>query len=131
MGTLRLDTDTETGQRLLPVLVDELSRDEPQRPFISVPISSDLEVGFKDISYGVLARAANRCAWWMESSFGRSVVFRTIYASLESYDVRHAILILAAVKTGHKVSFVFQPKAIEYLLTLILVDVLLLIQQQT
>ena len=90
------------GKRLIPSLIDQLARDEPDNPWISVPVSSNLADGFRDISYSILANAVNRAAVWIESRCGRSTDFGTLlYIGLN--DARYFIFFAAAVKTGYKV----------------------------
>lgn len=91
------------GERLLPCLIDQLARDEPQSPWISVPVSTDLADGFKDITYFTLANAVNRAAHWIHSQCGRSIDFETL-PYIGPNDARYFILFAAAVKTGYKVS---------------------------
>ncbi|KAL8980929.1 MAG: hypothetical protein Q9205_004133 [Flavoplaca limonia] len=89
------------GKRLIPSLIDQLARDEPDNPWTSVPVSSNLADGFRDISYSILANAVNRAALWIESRCGRSADFGTLlYIGLN--DARYFIFFAAAVKTGYK-----------------------------
>ena len=50
-----------------------------------------------------VSQAVNKCAYWLEDLIGRSTVFETLsYMGLP--DLRYAIVFLAAVKCGYKVS---------------------------
>ena len=91
------------GRRLLPVLVDEISRDDPDRIFISLPLTSNPEDGFRDISYRSFANAINRAAWWLESKLGKGQNFETLAYTAPS-DIRYPIIAYAAIKAGYKVS---------------------------
>ncbi len=91
------------GRRLLAPLVDEIALTEPKRTFVSVPRSADLHDGFEDISFSTFATAINRCAWWIEKELGKSETFETI-GYLGPIDLRYPILLVAAIKTGYKVS---------------------------
>jgi hypothetical protein len=93
----------ECGRRLLPTLIDERARTCPEQSFASIPLSSDVRDGFRDVSYLELANAINRCAWWMDGEIGRGRCFETL-AYMGSTDLRYAIILIAAIKTGHKVS---------------------------
>ena len=104
MASSILEYPQGCGRRLLPVLVDELAETDPKKPFISLARTSDTREGFKNITFGVFARAINRCAWWIEGNLGRGLDFPTIFTYLGPQDLRHAILVLAAHKTGYKVS---------------------------
>jgi len=95
----------DCGHRLLPVLVDELAANEPHKVFISVGRTGDAKDGFIDVTFGAFARAINRCAWWIEGTLGRDSSFQTLFTYLEPQDLRHAVLIFAAIKTGYKVKF--------------------------
>ena len=90
------------GERLMTAIIDDVSKSDPQRCFMSIPRSSDLKDGLRDISYAVIARAIDRCAWWMESLLGRGVDFPTIATYLNPMDFRHVILIFGAIKAGYK-----------------------------
>ena len=59
--------------------------------------------GLEDISYASIARAIDRCVWWMEGRLGKGVKFPTIAAYLNSMDLRYPILISGANKTGFEV----------------------------
>ena len=50
-----------------------------------------------------IARAVNKPAWWIEMNLGRSTVFETV-AYIGPPCLRFAIVFLAAVKCGFKVS---------------------------
>ena len=93
------------GQRLLPSLVDDIALSDPQKPYISIALTANPVDGFTDVSFGTFARAVNRCSWWIEENLGQSHDFDTIFTYLPDHDLRHAILVLAAIKTGYKVSF--------------------------
>lgn len=96
-------TGPDYGRRLLPVLVDEISRDDPERVFVSIARSSMPEDGFKDITYRSFANAINKAAWWLEENLGRSQNFEVLAYAGPS-DVRYPIIVYAAVKVGYKVS---------------------------
>lgn len=96
------DPPSDCGRRLLPTLVDEIANTDPERPFISVPRSLDLRDGFVDITYSTFAKAINRCSWAIERVIGRSQDLKTLLY-IGPLDIRYLIILLAAVKTGHKV----------------------------
>ena len=91
------------GHRIIADLIDQRAREDPQRPFWSLPRSSNLADGFRDIGYGSVARAINRTAWWLEEIVGKSTTFETL-AYMGPPDLRYAVLTVAAQKTGHTVS---------------------------
>ena len=89
------------GQRLLPQLLDELSRSTPGRLYASYPRSVDIAQGFNDVTFQGMARAVDAFAWWIEETLGRSNSFETL-SYLGVSDLRTAIIFLAAVKCGYK-----------------------------
>ncbi len=95
-------TNPDYGRRLLPVLVDEIARNDPQRPFVSLPRSSNPEDGFEDVTYHSFANAINRAAWWLETKLGKSQNFEVLAYTGPS-DIRYPIIAYAAVKAGYKV----------------------------
>lgn len=79
----------ECGKRLLPVIIDQLAHEDPDRPWGSIPRNDyDLSQGYTDISYAAFANAINKLAWMVEKSVGRSDHFETI-AYLGTSDVRY------------------------------------------
>lgn len=93
---------TDYGRRLLPTLIDERASSEPSKPFAAIPKSSDVRDGFIDIGYHELARAINRCSWWLENKLGKGRSFETV-GYLGILDLRYTILMFACVKVGYKV----------------------------
>lgn len=97
----------DCGRRLLPVVIDQLARDDPERPWASFPIDDwNLSAGYEDISYRRLAGAINKLAHFIADHVGRSAPgkFETI-AYLGVSDVRYHLLQMAVTKTGHRVLF--------------------------
>ncbi|KAI0505126.1 acetyl-CoA synthetase-like protein [Xylaria bambusicola] len=91
--------------RLLPVEIDEIARNDPQRPWASIPMTdNDLSRGYEDISYEVLANAINKLAWIIDSAIGQSTSFESM-AYLGITDLRYHMMQMAACKTGHQVLF--------------------------
>ena len=89
--------------RLLPQVVDNLSRSDLTGVYATFSLSSDLSRGFRDITMLEISQAVNKLAWWVEMNLGRSTVFETIAYTGPS-DLRYAIVFLAAVKCSYKVS---------------------------
>ncbi|RYP43923.1 hypothetical protein DL768_009554 [Monosporascus sp. mg162] len=101
----RKSSPPKCGKRLLPAVIDELARDEPSRPWASIPIDDwDLSHGYEDVSYDTFANAINKLAWFIVNSIGRSSTFETI-AYLGAPDIRYHMIQMASCKTGHKVLF--------------------------
>ena len=95
--------ETNYGHRLIPQLIDERAVLKPQGSVWSLPKSSNLADGFRDISYGQVARAINKVAWWIDEQIGKSTTFEKL-AYIGPPDLRYSILTIAAQKTGHTVS---------------------------
>lgn len=90
------------GCRLLPTVVDETARSQPDLPYAYVPISSNVGDGFKPVSFSDIAAATNHMAFWIQQNLGLSTSFDTItYMGLG--DLRYVAVVLAAVKCGYKV----------------------------
>ncbi|RYO79002.1 hypothetical protein DL762_008392 [Monosporascus cannonballus] len=101
------------GRRLLPAVIDGLARDEPGRPWASIPIDDwDLSHGYEDVSFGTFANAINKMAWFIINSIGRSSTFETI-AYLGTPDIRYHMIEMASCKTGHKVLFSSQLNSLD------------------
>lgn len=91
------------GHRLIPQLIDERAKINPHGSVWSIPKSSNLADGFGDISYGQVARAINKTAWWIDERIGKSTTFENL-AYIGPPDLRYSIFTIAAQKTGHTVS---------------------------
>ena len=106
------------GRRLVPHIIDEYANVNPRKVFASYPRSSNLQDGFRDVNYLQLANAINACAWWIEAQVGKGHNFETL-AYIGPSDLRYAILTVAAIKTGYKVSPVTSAHT---LMTLLLIE---------
>lgn len=91
------------GLRLMPSVLDDLAKSSPNKLFASIPKTSDVTQGFRDITAADFARCVNFTATWLENKFGCSDDFETI-AYVGIGDLRGAVIFLAAVKCGYKVS---------------------------
>jgi hypothetical protein len=97
------DETQDYGARLVPQVADQLAASSPSKIYASIPRGSDISDGFRDVTVLELVSAVNDMAWWIEENYGRSDVFATI-AYMGVSDIRYAIVFLAAVKCGYKVS---------------------------
>lgn len=90
------------GERLVVQVVDELAEDTPERVYATVTKSPfDIEQGFRNISFRELAGAVNTTAWSISEQVGTSSDFGVV-AYLGVSDVRYAVYLFAAIKTGHQ-----------------------------
>ena len=94
--------DTRYGERCLPGVLDEISSTDPHRLYAVVPHSTELERGFRDVSFKEIAHCANYLAHLLEKDIGRSADSDTV-AYLGVPDLRNVVVFLAAVKCGYKV----------------------------
>lgn len=102
-----MSTRPAYGRRLVPQVLDELATTDPRRVYAAIPKTADVKDGYRDITVAGLARCVNFMARWIETKFGRSDCFETItYVGLS--DLKGIVTLLAAIKTGYKVSF--QPR---------------------
>lgn len=101
MGSL--GTTPQFGRRLIPILIDEAARERPDDSFAFVARSSNPEDGCQTVTYSQFANAINSCAFWLEAQVGRSKRFDTL-AYFGRSSLISCILLIAAIKTGHKVS---------------------------
>lgn len=93
---------TPAVRELTPTIVDRLAREQPDKIYLSV--AKDARgVEYEDINFRSFARAVNRCAWWIQDRIGDTKDVRPIFAMLPPQDIRHGVLVLAAVKTGNVV----------------------------
>jgi acyl-coenzyme A synthetase/AMP-(fatty) acid ligase len=86
------------------MVIDERARDNHKRPYASIPNSNNVKDGFRDITYRTFANAINRCAIWLKDEIGISTSFEAM-VYIGPADLRYQILCMAAVKTGHVVSW--------------------------
>lgn len=92
------------GERLVVSVVDELAERTPDRVWATISKSSyEIDEGFRDITFRDLATGVNHVAWLNHQQFGKSDGFEVI-AYLGVSDVRYALYMFGAIKTGHQVS---------------------------
>ncbi|KAI0481939.1 hypothetical protein GGR56DRAFT_684376 [Xylariaceae sp. FL0804] len=102
------------GRRLLPQVVDDIARDEPEREAFSVPRSSDPADGWRPVTFKAYANAVNHVAHRIieecgtppsppssSSSSSPDASFPTI-AYIGPNDARYVVVVLAAAKAGYK-----------------------------
>ncbi|KAH9866909.1 hypothetical protein IAQ61_007498 [Plenodomus lingam] len=92
------------GRRLVPNIIDDNARNQPNRACFSIPKCDALEHGFRDITWRMYANAINKTAYFIEREIGRSTSFETVMY-LGFPDIRCFIILVALIKTGHKALF--------------------------
>jgi hypothetical protein len=98
-----LSENDVVGNTLFAQHVDNLARLQPNRPFVSFPKTNRLADGFRDITWRIFGNAVSRAAHWMGTLPEKRCEFETL-AYFGDSDIRYFILVLAANKTGYKVS---------------------------
>ncbi|RYP31564.1 hypothetical protein DL768_011169 [Monosporascus sp. mg162] len=89
------------GRRLMPSVLDELAKTNPNKLYGAIPNTADVTEGFRDVTVADIARCANFMATWIVERFGRSESFETLtYIGIE--DFRGVAVFHAAVKCGYK-----------------------------
>ena len=129
METQRCSIPENAGERLMTTIIDDVSKSDPRRCFMSIQRSSDLNEELRDVSYASIARAINRCAWWMEDLLGKGVDHPTIATHLDPMDFRHVVLIFGAIKAGYKACLERSIRGGRRKLLLMILDVLQLSSQ--
>ncbi|KAB8226591.1 hypothetical protein BDV33DRAFT_197585 [Aspergillus novoparasiticus] len=94
-------TPVNAGQRLLTNVVDEVAQFNPQKRVGVIPNNLEPSQGFRDVSFGDLARAVNALSWWIEKQIGKAENNETV-AYMGRNDILYLIFILACNKTGYK-----------------------------
>ena len=69
---------SEYGHRLVPTLIDEYARTDPDYVFAMIPKTDDFADGLQKITISAFARAVNEIASRIDSGFGKSTNFDTI-----------------------------------------------------
>ena len=109
MGPLQLETtplpEWHMGKKdILVNIVDYMASKAPRALYAEFPISpTSYKLGYRKITQGDLAKAANGVAWWLEKMLGKGKNFQTL-AYVGPNDMRYNVMILGAVKAGYKVS---------------------------
>ncbi|KAF7951992.1 uncharacterized protein EAE97_001489 [Botrytis byssoidea] len=98
----------DCGKRLIAHYIHQTAIDEPHRVCISSPLTSEPRDGFEDITFSHLDKAIDVASNWVESNAGIGTDFDCI-AYIGPHDLRYILLIIAAIKTGHKL-FVPSPR---------------------
>lgn len=92
--------------RLIPNIVDQLARDEPDKLYAELPIShTDFASGFRPVTYAAMANAVNGVAWWLSETLGPAGANFPTVAYIGPNDMSHILLIVGAVKAGYKMLF--------------------------
>ncbi|KAE8150536.1 hypothetical protein BDV25DRAFT_110498 [Aspergillus avenaceus] len=92
-----------TQGKLLPTIIDELARDDPNGLWMEYPSSlSTFDAGFNQITYAELANSVNGVANCITSALGREDTGEPL-AWLAPNSPLCSITLIAAMKAGFKV----------------------------
>ena len=72
------EASSMAGRRLLHVTIDEIVAKTPERIWGSIPRSTTISDGYRDVSYATFANAINRLSWFFESALGKSITFEAV-----------------------------------------------------
>ncbi|KAF5979584.1 nonribosomal peptide synthetase MxcG (component of the myxochelin iron transport regulon) [Fusarium bulbicola] len=89
------------GHRLLPVVIDEIARDEPDRVLFYTPHNGQPSQGYDEVTTKIFANSINRLCGWLDSQLGSPTVSKTI-AYIGQNDLRYFIMMIASTKLGHR-----------------------------
>ncbi|KAH8156102.1 hypothetical protein CIB48_g12145 [Xylaria polymorpha] len=93
----------------LPQIVDNVADEQPDHVYGSWPVDqSSYRVGVRNITYIQLANIVNGLAWWLVKQLGPEK-HGEVLAYVGPNDVRFTALVLAAMKTGHRL-FLTSPR---------------------
>ncbi|KAK7994340.1 thioester reductase domain-containing protein [Apiospora marii] len=106
-ASIKKSAKTPSGNRLIPHIIDDLARREPQREWAQIPVSSDPKDGWRTVTFQQFANAINRCCHKLIERYGQATPgkFPTI-AYIGPNDARYLILLVATIKTGYQVLFI-------------------------
>ncbi|KAF7861579.1 hypothetical protein EAF04_008141 [Stromatinia cepivora] len=102
------EVSPDCGKRLVAHYIHQFAIDDPNRICISIPLTSEPRDGFEDITFCQLDKAIDVASIWVEKQIGIGKDYESI-AYVGPHDLRYIVLMIAAIKTGHKL-FVPSPR---------------------
>lgn len=98
---------SQYGRRVIPNIIDDHARQEPDQEAFQIPQSSDPKDGWKVVTWKQYANSINHIARRIIETSGRPKegTFPTI-AYIGPNDVRYVVIMVAAVKAGYKALFI-------------------------
>jgi thioester reductase-like protein len=121
MSTKKVSQQDDRCNHCLPRVVDEVAIDEPNRTWIVIPNTSNLDDGWRTITFSELSHAVSGFARWVVHEFGRgdgnSVIAYMGYKHFggllirqqannvaSSSDQMYPVVIIGLIKSGYQVS---------------------------
>ncbi|PYI36626.1 NRPS-like enzyme [Aspergillus indologenus CBS 114.80] len=89
-------------RRLLVTQVDTIAKHSPNRRFGLIPNGTEVDQGFREVTFRDLSQAVNAMSWWIDDTLGKPQSGEKI-AYLGNNDVRYIIFMLACHKTGYTI----------------------------
>ena len=86
-----------------PVLIRERARTDPSKAYAIIPKTDSLEDGYRELTYGMLARAMNKASWWLDREIGVNSFECDTFGYIGANDHRYTFLYLAAYNTKRQV----------------------------
>ncbi|KAM5505989.1 putative NRPS-like protein biosynthetic cluster [Microsporum canis] len=86
--------------RSLTTEIDRLAASRPGGLFAKIPVSSDAEIAWHNITWLQLAKYVSTMSHWIEAHLGPAMENEPV-AYMAINDIRYPIFILAAMKTGY------------------------------
>lgn len=90
------------GRRLMVGVLEEETQHNPQRVFALIPASSDLQDGFRQVTFQQVKAAVDYTVHWLQDGFSTFSQHETL-AYVGVPDLRYNILFYAALKLRLKV----------------------------
>ncbi|KAL7953326.1 hypothetical protein V8C34DRAFT_321272 [Trichoderma compactum] len=111
-----INSKSQDEQRLLVNIVDEYAACDAQRVFIYQPFSSNLEDGYRSITFKDVSNAVNHLAGELlrqaQEDVSQKDCFPTV-AYIGPSDIRYIITMLACIKAHHKSLFISPRNSLE------------------
>lgn len=106
MGSINVDGPSDVYRQLIPTVIDQIAKTEPEATWAAVSVSpTGIDAGYQNVTYKQFATAINGVAWWLKEELGHGDTTEPlVYFGTGGSDIRYAILLIAAVKAGYYVN---------------------------
>ena len=92
------------GERIIASVIEEKAKDSSMI-WVATPVQpTDLNLGFKNVTYRQLDEAANRAAKWLQNSLPQTGEVFQSFAYVATKDIRYGVFAVAAAKLQKVVS---------------------------
>ncbi|KAF2171432.1 hypothetical protein M409DRAFT_63707 [Zasmidium cellare ATCC 36951] len=100
------------GRRLIPQILDNVAKTDPDRIVYSIADFTDGSRDFRHISARQFSKAVDKTAWWLRAQLGTSDHTRPL-GYIGPHDLRHVLLTYAANKAGCSALFLSPKNNVE------------------